>query len=97
MFPIRFPLLLHIYNLATGGADQVVVNIRLIFAAALKAAASAIILTHNHPSGRLTPSNADEQITQKVVNAGKIMDILVLDHLIVCKDGYYSFADEGLL
>jgi DNA repair protein RadC len=70
---------------------------KVIFSAALKACASSIILSHNHPSGNLKPSNADIQLTKKIVNAGNLLDIAVLDHVIVSAEGYYSFADEGLL
>ena len=64
---------------------------------ALKANACCLILTHNHPSGNLKPSNADEALTKKISEAGKLLDIQVLDHVIVTSKGYYSFADEGLL
>ena len=65
--------------------------------AALKANACCLILTHNHPSGNLKPSNADEALTKKISEAGKLLDIQMLDHVIVTSEGYYSFADEGLL
>lgn len=65
--------------------------------AALKANAVAIILSHNHPSGNLKPSRPDEELTQKIKQAGMFLDIQVLDHVIVTSEGYYSFADEGLL
>ena len=85
------------YELSTGGTAGTVVDIRLIFAAALKANASGIILAHNHPSGNLAASQPDRDITSKVREAGKILEIPVLDHLIVTSEGYYSFADQGLL
>jgi DNA repair protein RadC len=59
--------------------------------------ASSIILAHNHPSGNLQPSNADKEITDKLKEAGKLLDINVLDHLIISHRGYYSFADDGLI
>jgi DNA repair protein RadC len=62
---------------------------------ALEEDAVSIILCHNHPSGNLRPSRADEEITTKIKNAAKYFDITVLDHIIVSTDGYYSFADEG--
>jgi DNA repair protein RadC len=62
--------------------------------AALKTNASSIILAHNHPSGNLQPSDADVKLTQKLAEAGKVLEITLLDHLIVTSEGYYSFADE---
>ena len=88
---------LGIVNLSQGGIAGTVADPKLIFAAALKAAASSIILAHNHPSGNLTPSQADLQLTNKLQEAGKFLDLPVLDHVILTQDGYYSFADEGLL
>lgn len=88
---------LGVYEVSTGGVTGTVADPRLIFAAALKANATAIILAHNHPSSNLKPSQADEQLTHKIKEGGRYLDIQVLDHLIVCSDGYYSMADEGLL
>jgi len=85
------------YELSTGGTSATVVDIRLLFAAALKANASGIIMAHNHPSGSLIASQSDRDITTKVSEAGRFMEIPVLDHLIVTMDGYYSFADQGLI
>lgn len=85
------------YELSTGGTSGTVVDIRLVFAAALKANASGIILAHNHPSGNLAASQPDRDITSKFREAGRILEIPVLDHLIVTSEGYYSFADKGLL
>lgn len=85
------------YELSTGGTSGTVVDIRLVFVAALKANASGIIMVHNHPSGNLTASQADREITEKAVKAGKLLDIPVLDHLIISTEGYFSFADGGLL
>jgi len=69
----------------------------VIFTAALKTKASGLILSHNHPSGSLTPSRNDIDITAKLKRAGELLDITVFDHLIVTPYGYYSFADEGQL
>ena len=69
----------------------------MIFVAALKANCCAIIISHNHPSGNLKPSRQDEELTQKIKLAGQLLDIKLMDHLIVTTEGYYSFADEGLL
>lgn len=83
--------------ISKGGITGTVVDIRLILAAAIKSLASGIIIAHNHPSGNLQPSQPDISLTKKVKEAGKTMDVQVLDHLILTKDGYYSFADEGLM
>lgn len=88
---------LGIYEMSTGGVAATVVDAKLIFSAALKANASGIILSHNHPSGNLQPSSADINLTKKLDEGGKFLDIRVLDHLIITPDGYYSFRDEGLL
>lgn len=88
---------LGVYEVSSGGISGVVVDIRLLFSAALKAAAVGIIITHNHPSGRTAPSEADKSITRKIREAGKLLDITLLDHLIVTPESYYSFADEGVL
>jgi len=85
------------YELSTGGTTGTVVDVRLIFAAALKANASGIIIAHNHPSGTLAASQADRDITKKVKEAGSILEIPLLDHLILTTEGYYSFADQGML
>jgi DNA repair protein RadC len=81
-----------------GGITGVAVDIRLIFTVALKCLAVSIIVAHNHPSGILTPSKEDLDLTSKVKEAGSFLDILLLDHLIVNNKGeYYSFADNGTL
>jgi DNA repair protein RadC len=85
------------YKLSEGGISGTVVDLRLAFGTALKGLASGIIMAHNHPSGNICPSEEDKRITKKFVDAGKILDISVLDHLIVTNNGYYSFADEGIL
>ncbi|MTH15882.1 JAB domain-containing protein [Flavobacterium sp. LC2016-01] len=88
---------LGIYEVSSGGISGTVVDMRLLFAAALKAAAVGIIITHNHPSGKTVPSETDRNITRKIREAGKLMDIPLLDHLIVTPETYYSFAEEGAL
>ncbi|WP_299760936.1 JAB domain-containing protein [uncultured Pontibacter sp.] len=88
---------LGIYEVSTGGVGGTVADPKLIFAAALKACASGIILSHNHPSGNLKPSAADLQLTKKMKQGGELLDIAVLDHIILTSEGYYSLADEGLL
>jgi len=84
-------------RISIGGVSGTVVDAKLIFKKALEQLASAIILCHNHPSGNLKPSQADIDITRKLKQAGKTLDIDVLDHLIIAESGFYSFADEGLL
>jgi DNA repair protein RadC len=86
-----------IYQVSTGGIAGTVVDAKLVFAAALKSLSCAVILAHNHPSGNLQPSQADLELTRKLKDAGQTLDILVLDHLILTRHGYYSFADEGLI
>ncbi len=88
---------LGIFEVSTGGVSSTVVDLKVIFAAALKANSSSIIISHNHPSGNLKPSNADEALTQKIKLGGQYLDIKLFDHIIVSSEGYYSFADEGLL
>lgn len=88
---------LGMYQLSTGSTVATVVDIRLLFTSAIKANAVSVVLIHNHPSGNLLPSQADRDSTTKIVNAGKLLDVRVLDHLIITAESYYSFADEGLL
>jgi DNA repair protein RadC len=82
-------------RLSTGGTSGTVVDIKMVLKTALDAHASGIIAVHNHPSGNLKPSAPDLELTQKIFQAGKMMDIPLLDHLIVSERGFYSFADEG--
>jgi DNA repair protein RadC len=84
-------------KISQGGISETVVDIRLVAKYALDGLATSIILVHNHPSGSSTPSPNDKAITNKVKGAMKLLDITLLDHLIVTKDGYYSFADEGIM
>lgn len=84
-------------KLSIGGTAGTVADVKLAFKTALDARASAIIAVHNHPSGNLKPSDADMELTRKMKEAGKILDLPLLDHLIVSERGYYSFADEGLI
>ncbi len=93
----RFNRVLGVMHLSTGGITGTVADIRLIFGAALKAAASSIIISHNHPSGNLKVSERDKDITNKILNAGDMLDIKLLDHIVIGHDGqYFSFSDEGL-
>ena len=87
-----------IYELSSGGITGTVVDIRLLFAVVLKSISVGIILAHNHPSGKLQPSEADKQLTRKIKNASEYLDIKLLDHLILTPEGsYFSFSDNGLL
>ncbi len=87
----------HFEIVSEGGITGTVADPRVILRKALEQDAVNIILCHNHPSGSLKPSRADEQLTTKIKQAARFIDITVMDHLIVSEDGYYSFADEGLL
>lgn len=93
----RVNRVLGIYHVSSGGIAGTIADPKLIFMAALKGSASSIILSHNHPSGNLKPSQVDLQLTKKIVEGGKLLDISVVDHLIITNEGYLSFADEGLL
>jgi DNA repair protein RadC len=83
-------------QLSKGGMTGTMVDVRIVFKIAFEQNATAIILTHNHPSGKLQASDADIQITKKIKTAGQQLDIPVLDHIIITETGYYSFADEGI-
>lgn len=89
--------ILHKELMSKGGMTGTIVDIRLIFKSALEYKATSLILTHNHPSGKLQASDADKEITQRLKVAGQQLDILVLDHVIITETGYLSFADEGIL
>lgn len=85
---------LGICDLSTGCATITIMDARMIFAAALKANAGSIILAHNHPSSNLEPSSADKEVTDRLREAGGLLNILLIDHLILGRTGYYSFADQ---
>lgn len=87
----------HFEIISKGGITGTIADPRIILKKALEHEATAIVLCHNHPSGNLKPSRADEEITLKIKEAAKYFDIKVMDHIIVSEDGYYSFADEGIL
>jgi len=87
----------HFEVVSQGGITGTVADPRIILKKALEQEAVSIILCHNHPSGSLRPSRADEELTQKIKEAARYFDIKVIDHIIVSERGYYSFADEGLL
>jgi DNA repair protein RadC len=84
-------------KVSQGGLSGTVADPKVIFQVAIKSNACSIILAHNHPSGNLTPSEADIHLTRKLKEAGVLLDLPVLDHLIVSSEGFFSFADDGLL
>ena len=85
-------------KLSRGGINATIVDIRIILATALKSLSTAIIIAHNHPSGKLVPSDGDKNMTKQLGEACKLMELTLLDHLIISPDsGYLSFADDGLM
>ena len=88
---------IHKAQLSKGGITGTIVDTRIIFKTALEYNAISLILTHNHPSGKLLASDSDKDITRKLQLAGKQMEIMILDHVIITESSYYSFADEGIL
>jgi DNA repair protein RadC len=85
---------LGIYSLSKGGVSGTIVDVKLVFSVALKCNASHIIIAHNHPSGNLKASAADKSLTNKIKTGAELLDIKLLDHIIITKDDYYSFADN---
>ncbi len=88
---------LGIVNISTGGVSGTVADPKIIFSSALKANACNIILAHNHPSGNLKPSEVDKQFTNRMKQAGKLLDISVLDHIILTSDQYFSMTENGII
>ncbi len=88
---------LGIVPISIGGTSGTIADPKVIFVSALKCNASSIVLCHNHPSGNLKPSHADIELTKKLKNAGLFLDLPILDHIILTKDGFLSFADEYLM
>lgn len=86
-----------IHKNSIGGLDGVVVDIRQLFAVALKCNAAMVAIAHNHPSSVLIPSKVDIKLTKDIIAAAKFLQIQLIDHLILSKENYYSFADEGLI
>ena len=84
-------------KLSQGGISGTVTDVRVVMKKAVESLASGIIVCHNHPSGNLNPSEADTRITQKIKEAGNLLDIQLLDHLIISENDYYSFADNGVI
>ena len=87
----------HFEIISSGGMSGTVADPRMILRKALEEKAVSLILCHNHPSGNLRPSHADKELTQKIREAARYFDISVLDHIIVSNEGYFSFADEGIM
>jgi DNA repair protein RadC len=83
------------FKLSEGGISSTIVDVRLLFSTALKCLASSIIITHNHPSGKVNPSINDNAITKKIKEAGELLDITLLDHLIVSKESYFSYSESS--
>ena len=86
---------LGIHTLSKGSTKGTVVDLKLLFAIALKSNATAIIIAHNHPSGTLKPSRSDLELTTKIKKSAELLDINLLDHLIMTKDEFYSFVDNN--
>jgi DNA repair protein RadC len=97
LFLNRANLVIGKQQVSAGGMSGTVVDPKIIFKAALENKAVSVILCHNHPSGNVKPSEADIKLTKNLVAAGKVLEITVLDHVIVSQNGFYSFADEGML
>ena len=99
MYLNRMKRVLGIYPMSIGGITGTVADIRLIFSVALTIASTSILLAHNHPSGNMKSSKGDIDLTNRIKDAGKLLDIKLLDHLIISptEGEYYSFADDGIL
>jgi len=97
MFLNRANKIISAQKISQGGITGTVADIRLILKNALDNFATAMVLCHNHPSGNLAPSNEDKELTQKIKQTAKLLDITILDHVIISDAGYFSFADEGIL
>jgi DNA repair protein RadC len=97
MFLNRANKIISTQKVSQGGITGTVADIRIILKNALDNFACGVVLCHNHPSGNLEPSNEDKELTQKVKQTAKLLDINVLDHIIISDAGYFSFADEGIL
>jgi DNA repair protein RadC len=85
------------YNHSVGGINTTIADRRLILATALASASIGIVVAHNHPSGNLKPSQSDLELTKRLKEGAETLDIKLMDHLIITKNGYYSFADEGII
>ena len=97
IFLNRANKVIKIYQPSKGGISGTVTDVRILLKNAVLNAASRLIVAHNHPSGNLNPSESDNKITAKIKEAGNLLDIQLLDHLIIYDSDFYSFADNGLL
>jgi len=88
---------IHKKQLSKGGITGTLVDVRMLFKKAVELLAVGIVVCHNHPSGKIKPSESDKKLTQKIKDAGVVLDIKLLDHLIITEKNYYSFADENNL
>ncbi len=88
---------MHKEKMTSGSVDATIVDVKMVFRKALEGQAVSIVACHNHPSGSLRPSQADVDLTRKIKQAGEIIGIALLDHLIISERGYFSFADEGMI
>ncbi|MBS1511093.1 MAG: JAB domain-containing protein [Bacteroidetes bacterium] len=88
---------LGICTISSGSVSSTIIDMRMVFGVALKANAVEVAIAHNHCSGRLIPSKEDQAVTYKLREAGRILDIPLIDHMIVSPDGYYSFAEQGII
>ena len=88
---------IRVRSISKGLINRTLVHPREVYRMAIKDNAAAIILTHNHPSGNFTPSHEDIELTKRMISAGKIIGIEVLDHIVIARRGYYSFLEEGKL
>lgn len=88
---------IHTSQLTQGGISQSIVDVRVLFKTALENFSTGVIIAHNHPSGSMKPSKEDLNITQKIKEAGKVLSIQLLDHIIITQHSYFSFSDAGLL
>ncbi|MDE6234408.1 MAG: JAB domain-containing protein [Muribaculaceae bacterium] len=95
MYLSRSLKVLGIHTISMGGTSATPVDAKMIFSGALLANAQTIILCHNHPSGNLKPSPQDDNLTRRLVEAGKLLDLRITDHIILSNSGYYSYNDEG--
>jgi DNA repair protein RadC len=88
---------LGMFEVSSGGSSGTVAEPKLIFCAAIKSNACGLILAHNHPSGNLQPSQSDIELTKQLREVGRLLEIPVLDHIVLTKESYYSFSDEGMI
>lgn len=93
----RFNFITAFHFVSTGGTAGTVVDPKMVFQSALLCNASSIILAHNHPSGNLSPSDQDKRLTERLIRIARDLDMPILDHMILTKDSYFSFADQGIL